>query len=131
MPSKSKRQRSNRVKPEASTTRAMHSVDGELHANETWNPEALRPEDRQKCFEKARRWQRDHWFVRTVLYLRRVFFNFGFQLKAESKGDQKKIDAWLSNKANKKALHGYTRELWDEWLTLDVAISFWRNSAQR
>jgi hypothetical protein len=89
--------------------------------------ESNTPQAPDKCFEKARWWRRYNGFIRQCLLIRQAFYDFQFKIFPRHKGDKSKLDKWLATPFVAKAVRTYRRDVWSEWLTLDVAVGFWRD----
>lgn len=76
------------------------------------------------------RYYRDYnWFVIAVLGLRRGFYNFGCKLALEDSGSQNKFNNW--EKKHGPTVKTYIRDVWNEFLGINNAISFWRTGGPR
>ncbi len=84
------------------------------------------PTNLKDCLELVRRWTTPgpygppNAFVLTVLGLRQVFYDYGFELTAPVAWE-KKQGLWFES---------YRNDCWAEWLKLDNVICLWRNGGR-
>jgi hypothetical protein len=74
--------------------------------------------------KRARYWFKYNAFIRTVILLRLVFFNFRMEVKAEESVGAAEVKKWFQS--NRRRCLRYARDAWMEWLKADNAIAVWR-----
>lgn len=115
-----------RPKPKKNDTRASYcsAFGGHEDDRRTTFTTLGKKESAAEIYKKLRLWSR-HWYVGTVLQLRHLFYDFGFQLKGATKADQKRVDDWMGELRNVKRLEGFRASLWRQVLLNQAAVSFW------
>lgn len=85
------------------------------------------PEDIAEKMEMARDWAASSLFLQSLLGLRRNLFNFGFKLQPVERPDEARLRAFEQwHRRWRVALHRFVLETWEDFLTLDAAVAFWR-----
>lgn len=74
--------------------------------------------------KKARYWFKYNGFIRTIVLLRWVFFNFRMEVKAEDEKNSATVKTWY--RENRRRCQRYARDAWVEWLKVDNIIVLWR-----
>jgi hypothetical protein len=89
----------------------------------------------EASFKKARVFHRTNALVRIFALTRRMFLNFGFQLRPAKAGDRDKLAAWQADQTRaalktRRAIKKFVNDAWLEYVIQDVAVGFWMAEAK-
>jgi hypothetical protein len=84
---------------------------------------------RAQVFYMTRNWYERSTFIKSIIELKTSILNYGFQVVAKDKKDQKAIEKWASDEdGHGMTIRALARDTWQEWLVQDNCIGMWRKS---